>query len=65
MGVMWEGVEMFMAGATDTPRQPMKVGEGKYEYSQWWGGSLKDIFMNALGFYSAKYIKNLRKKINT
>lgn len=57
MGILWEGVEMMLSKATETPRQAMKVGEGKYEYSQWWGGSFKDIIINAIGFYSAKTIK--------
>ena len=58
MGALWECIEMLLSGATRIPRQAMKLNNGTYEYSDFWQASSKDIIINAMGFYSAKIIKD-------
>lgn len=54
-GVLWEGWETLIGSLT--PKEQQNGTQNTLEYTQWWSGSLKDIFFNAAGFYSAKLLR--------
>lgn len=65
-GILWELIEVIMSGLTRQPRQSIRHDSGAVEYSSnWWAGSFKDIFMNFAGFYSAKLITYVYRKVKT
>lgn len=62
-GVIWELIEVFFSALQSKPRQGARSSAGKVQYSEnWWAGSIKDIFMNVIGFYLGKLVVTVYKK---
>lgn len=63
VGVVWEGFELFVNRITPdiSPRSTLRISTAKdVQYKRkWWGGSVLDIYFNALGFYTGKMIRGL------
>lgn len=53
--VAWEVFETIMGSIT--PKDKVSATTNSIEYTQWWGGQLRDIAFDAAGFFSGKLIR--------
>lgn len=57
-GILWELFETLLSSFMKQ-KKPTADYTGTLQYEKWWSGSVSDIFMNILGYYTGKFIRSL------